>query len=164
MVWAPEAIVALTSGVGSLAAGCPPQDARKIPMRSNEISGRRAKYIIHLMCELSLGYRVPRLIGRDRSSTIGVGRVLYNKYTLIQPSEMTLPPRSGYEQPTTIPQDQDFGARITVEASRSTIARRDSGEESKIVSTRTIPRSPIRRAAAGWFSPLTNKTTYFPIG
>jgi len=51
-VWAPAAIVALTSGVGSPAAGCPPQDARKVPMSTNEINGRRAKYIIHLICEL----------------------------------------------------------------------------------------------------------------
>jgi hypothetical protein len=35
--------------------------------------------------------------------------------------------RLGYEQPTTIPQVQDFGARITVEALRSTSARKDNG-------------------------------------
>src|SRR5688500_17740402 len=55
----------------------------------------------------------------------------FNKYTLFRPPSTTLGRRSGYEQPTTIPQVQDFGARITVEASRSTIACKDSGEESK---------------------------------
>jgi len=70
-VWAPAAIVAFTSGVGSPAAGCPAQDARKIPMSNNEIDDRRAKYIIHLTCEFRQSYRLLRLIRRDCIATTG---------------------------------------------------------------------------------------------
>jgi hypothetical protein len=58
-------MVALTSCVGSPAAGCPPQDARSIPRSSHAINGRRTEYIIHLMCEFWYGDRLLSLIRQD---------------------------------------------------------------------------------------------------
>jgi hypothetical protein len=42
------------------------------------------------------------------------------------------------EQPITIPQLQDFGGRSTVEASRSTIARKASGEKRETLAKRLL--------------------------
>ena len=49
MVCAPAATVALTSAVGSLGAGCAPQEDRNTAMSSSVRKVFGAKYIIHLM-------------------------------------------------------------------------------------------------------------------